>query len=52
VLGPRHLLRCLRDYVRYYNDDRPPAWLDGDYPAGRMIELPENGIVVFSPRQP
>jgi hypothetical protein len=22
VLGPRHLSRCFRDYVRYYNVDR------------------------------
>jgi transposase InsO family protein len=37
VLGQRHLLRCLRDYVRYYNDDRPHLSLRGDAPARRMI---------------
>jgi transposase InsO family protein len=50
VLGQRHLLRFLRDYVRYYNDDRPHLSFGGDTPAGRMLELPENGTVVSFPR--
>jgi transposase InsO family protein len=49
-LGQRHLLRCLRDYVRYYNDDRPHLSLGSDSPTSRMIEPLENGIVVSFPR--
>jgi hypothetical protein len=33
VLGQRHWLRCLRDYARYYNDDRPHLSLGGDSPT-------------------
>jgi transposase InsO family protein len=50
VLGERHLLRCLRDYVRYYNEDRPHLSLDGDTPGRRRLELPEDGRVVAFPR--
>ncbi len=37
VLGERHLVRLVRDYVRSYNDDRPHMALDGDAPAGRAV---------------
>jgi hypothetical protein len=50
VLGERHLLRLVRDYVRFYNDDRPHMALDGDAPAGRTAEGPELGEVVALPR--
>lgn len=50
VLGERHLLRLVRDYVRFYNDDRPHRSLDGDAPAGRAIEGPEAGDVIALPR--
>lgn len=50
VLGERHLLRLVRDYVRFYNDDRPHLALDGDAPAGRAAEGPELGAVVALPR--
>jgi transposase InsO family protein len=40
ILGERHLLRLVRDYVRFYNDDRPHMSLDGNAPAGRAIEDP------------
>jgi putative transposase len=50
VLGERHLFRLVRDYVRFYNDDRPHMALDGDAPAGRAIEGPERGDVVALPR--
>jgi transposase InsO family protein len=46
VLGERHLLRLVRDYVRFYNDDRPHMALDGDAPAGRAIEGPAQGEVI------
>jgi transposase InsO family protein len=50
VLGQRQLLRCLRDYAPYYNDDRPHLSLGGDSPTSRMTELPQNGVVVSFPR--
>jgi transposase InsO family protein len=50
VLGERHLLRCLRDYVRYYNQDRPHMSLEGDAPSRRHVEPPEHGRVVALPR--
>ncbi len=45
-----HLLRLVRDYVRFYDDDRPHMALDGDAPARRAIEGPEAGNVVALPR--
>jgi transposase InsO family protein len=50
VLNERHLLRCVRAYASYYNDDRPHMSLEGDAPARRVIEPPENGNVVALPR--
>jgi putative transposase len=50
VLGERHLLRLVRDYVRFYNDDRPHMSLDGDAPVARAAEGPELGEVVALPR--
>lgn len=51
VLGERHLLRLVRDYVRFYNDDRPHIMaLDGDAPVGRAAERPALGEVVALPR--
>jgi putative transposase len=50
VLGERHLLRLVRDYVRFYNDDRPHMALDGDAPTGRAVEGPRLGNVVALPR--
>ncbi|MEO8878028.1 MAG: hypothetical protein ABI461_20720, partial [Polyangiaceae bacterium] len=38
VLGERHLLRLVRDYVAYYNADRPDTSLDGDSPIARSVE--------------
>ncbi|HVJ89276.1 MAG TPA: transposase [Labilithrix sp.] len=50
VRGERHLLRLVRDYVRFYNDDRPHMALDGDAPSGREIEGPAQGAVIALPR--
>ena len=50
VLNELRLLRRLREYVRYYNEDRPHMSLDGDAPARRTIEPAANGIVVALPR--
>ncbi len=46
VLGERHLLRLVRDHLRYYNEDRPHMSLDGDAPVRRPVELPAHGRVV------
>ena len=50
VLDELHLLRRLVQYLAYYNDDRPHMSLDGDAPARREVEPPENGNVVALPR--
>ena len=36
--GRRHLLRVLREYVEYYNADRPHQSLDRNSPVPRSIE--------------
>jgi len=50
VLGERHLLRLIRQYVLYYNDDRPHMSLDGDAPVTRPIEHSPAGRVIGLPR--
>ena len=50
VLNERHLLRCLDEYLGYYNADRPHMSLDGDAPARRAAEPPHLGTVVARPR--
>ena len=37
-LGQQHLLRCLREYVDYYNASRPHQSLDGNAPEPRQVE--------------
>jgi transposase InsO family protein len=46
VLSERHLLRCARQYAKFYNEDRPHMSLAGDAPAGRAVEVPESGKVI------
>jgi putative transposase len=50
VLSERQLLRCVREYAKFYNADRPHMSLDGDAPSGRAIEPPETGKVISLPR--
>ena len=50
VLGGRHLLRLVRQYARYYNEDRPHISLDGDAPEVRAFEPPTEGRIVALPR--
>jgi putative transposase len=46
VLSECHLLRCVREYVKFYNEDRPHMSLESDSPSGRAVEHPEKGKVV------
>jgi transposase InsO family protein len=46
VLGERHLLRLVRGYIAYYNEDRPHMSLAGDAPIARSVEPPSRGRVV------
>jgi len=50
VLGEHHLRRILREYVAYYNADRPHMSLEGDAPMPRDVEPPSMGRVVALPR--
>ena len=50
VLGERHLLRLLRQYVAYYNEDRPHMSLGRDAPLSRAVQPPSRGRVVALPR--
>ncbi|MBI5486016.1 MAG: DDE-type integrase/transposase/recombinase [Deltaproteobacteria bacterium] len=38
IVDERHLLRLLREYVRYHHDDRTHLGLAKDTPAGRTVE--------------
>jgi putative transposase len=46
VVNEHHLLRALRDYIAYYNQDRPHMSLVGDAPVSRPVEPPTRGKVV------
>ena len=37
VLNQRHLRRLLKDYVRYYHEDRTHLGLGKDTPGGRVV---------------
>ena len=50
VLGERHLLHILREYVRYYHESRTHQSLDGNAPIPREVEPPEKGRVVGIPQ--
>ncbi len=50
VLGEQHLRRILREYVRYYNEDRPHMALAGDAPTRRQTEPPAAGRVIAIPK--
>ena len=49
VLGERHLLRLMQEYVAYYNESRTPSSLGNDSPNGREVQGPELGEVVAFP---
>ncbi len=46
VVNEAHLLRILREYVRYYHESRPHLSLERNSPKPREIELPEGGKVI------
>jgi transposase InsO family protein len=50
VLGERHMLRLFRQYVAYYNEDRPHMSLGRDVPLSRAVQPPSRGTVVALPR--
>jgi hypothetical protein len=50
VVGERHLLRAVRDYVAYYNGDRPHMSLGGAAPVTRPVEPLARGKVIALPR--
>jgi len=50
VLGERHLLRMVRDYVGYYNADRPHMAIARDAPVARAVERRDSGRVVAHAR--
>jgi putative transposase len=50
VLNERHLVRCIREYAKFYNYDRPHMSLRGDAPARREVEFPDRGNIVALPR--
>jgi putative transposase len=50
VIGERHLLRLVREYVAYYDEDRPQMSLDRDAPVARAVQPPSGGRLVALPR--
>jgi putative transposase len=52
VLNQRHLRRLLRDYVRYYHEDRTHLGLGKDTPGGRVAAstVPSASKIVSLPR--
>lgn len=50
VLGERHLLRLMKEYVAHLNHSRTHLSLGKDSPNGREVQGPELGDVVASPQ--
>ena len=50
VWGERHLLRAVREYVAYYNGDRPHMSLGANAPITRSVEPPNRGKIVAIPK--
>ncbi len=48
-MSERHLTSILREYVAFYNEDRPHQGLDGDAPDGRAVESEREGEVIGVP---
>jgi hypothetical protein len=52
ILNELHLKRLMKDYVRYYHDDRTHLGLAKETPGGRMAEIPSHadGNIISMPR--
>ena len=50
VLGERHLPALVRQYARYYNEDRPHMSLERDAPIARPVEPKACGRIAALPR--
>src|SRR5262249_43427858 len=50
VMGERHLLRILSQYITYYNAVRTRLSLSRDAPEPRSVQAPSDGRVVKVPR--
>jgi len=50
VLGEKHLLRIMREYVSYYNECRTHLSLGKDSPTSRTIEFRSSGKIVAIPK--
>jgi len=50
VLGEKHLLKVMRDYIAYYNKFRIHLSLGKDAPTSRPIESPSTGKIVAIPQ--
>ena len=50
VLNQRHMRRLLRDYVRYYHEDRTHLGLGKDTPGGRVTVSPGGNNIISLPR--
>jgi putative transposase len=52
VLNQRHLRRLLKDYVRYYHEDRTHLGLEKDTPRGRVAAavVPSDNEIISLPR--
>jgi len=44
-LGERHLLRVLREFVAYYNEQRPHTALDGNSPVARGVDSGDGNVI-------
>ena len=44
-----HLTRLLKDYLRYYHEDRTHLGLNKDSPSGRPREMKHNGPAMVAP---
>jgi len=49
IFNEQHLMRVLKEYIRYYNKYRTHLGLDKDCPEPRSIEYPDLGVVKSEP---
>jgi hypothetical protein len=52
VLNQRHLRRLMKNYIRYYHEDRTHLGLGKDTPEGRVVAsaAPSRGKIIALPR--